>query len=83
MNGMLPDIVGLLGSAICIAALAYANWAAKLDKLWYSAANLIGALLLLFSLSVHFNLAAFVMEVVWALVAIAGMIVELRARRAA
>ena len=59
------NLIGLIGSAIFIAAFAYANAAKQLNKLWFNAANLIGALLLLWSLSVHFNLAAFVLEAAW------------------
>ncbi len=68
------NIVGLVGSVIFIAAFAYANVAAQFDKLWFNLANLIGAVLLLWSLSVHFNLAAFVLEVAWALIALIGLI---------
>ena len=74
------NLVGLIGSAIFIAAFAYANAAERLNKLWFNAANLIGALLLLWSLSVHFNLAAFVLEAAWGLIALAGLIAALRAR---
>ena len=75
------NLIGLIGSAIFIAAFAYANAAERLNKLWFNAANLIGAILLLWSLSVHFNLAAFVLEAAWGLIALAGLIAALRARR--
>ena len=75
------NLVGLIGSAIFIAAFAYANAAERLNKLWFNAANLLGAILLLWSLSVHFNLAAFVLEAAWGLIALAGLIAALRARR--
>ena len=74
------NLIGLIGSAIFIAAFAYANAAKWLNKLWFNAANLIGALLLLWSLSVHFNLAAFVLELAWGTIALAGLIAALRAR---
>ena len=74
------NLIGLIGSAIFIAAFAYANAAKQLNKLWFNAANLIGALLLLWSLSVHFNLAAFVLEAAWGLIALGGLIAALRAR---
>ena len=74
------NLIGLIGSAIFIAAFAYANAAERLNKLWFNAANLIGALLLLWSLSVHFNLAAFVLELAWGTIALAGLIAALRAR---
>ena len=75
------NIVGLVGSLIFIAAFAYANAAPQFDKLWFNLANLIGAVLLLWSLSVHFNLAAFVLEVAWAVIAVIGLIGAVRQRR--
>lgn len=75
------NIVGLIGSAIFIAAFAYANAAATLDKVWFNIANLIGAVLLLASLWVHFNLAAFVLEAAWSAIAGWGLVKALRDRR--
>ena len=77
------NLVGLLGSLLFIAAFAYANAAAQLNKLWFNAANLVGAVLLLWSLSVHFNLAAFVLEVAWALIALIGLVSAVFQRRKA
>ena len=75
------NIVGLVGSVIFIAAFAYANAAKQFDKFWFNLANLIGAVLLLWSLSVHFNLAAFVLEAAWAVIAAIGLIGAVRQRR--
>ena len=75
------NIVGLVGSVIFIAAFAYANAAQQFDKLWFNLANLIGAVLLLWSLSVHFNLAACVLEAAWAVIAAIGLIGAVRQRR--
>jgi hypothetical protein len=82
MNGVLADIIGLVGSALFIGGFAYANWSKNLNKLLFNALNLAGAILLLISLSVKFNLAAFVLEVVWGVLALAGIVGELRRRRA-
>ena len=82
MSGFAADIVGLIGTVLFIAAFAYANYAAALDKLWFNAANLAGSLLLLTSLSVKFNLAAFVLEAAWAVIATFGLLSALRDRRA-
>ena len=82
MSSLAADIVGLIGTALFIAAFAYANHAATLNKLWFNAANLVGALLLLASLSVKFNLAAFVLEAAWAVIAMFGLARALRDRRA-
>jgi len=80
MNGILFDIIGLIGSALFIGAFAYANVAEELNKLLFNALNLVGAILLLVSLWVKFNLAAFVLEAVWAVIALVGLVIALRAR---
>lgn len=81
MTSTTADIVGLAGSALFIAAFAYANLAKQFDKLLFNLANLVGAALLLTSLWVNFNLAAFVLEVAWAIIALLGIIAAIRARR--
>ena len=77
MTSQMADIIGLIGSAIFIAAFAYANMASQMNKLLFNALNLVGAVLLLSSLWVNFNLAAFVLEVCWGLIALAGLIAAL------
>lgn len=81
MTPPLADIIGLGGSAIFIAAFAYANLSAAMDKVLFNALNLVGAFLLLISLSVNFNLAAFVLETAWACIAFAGLVTAMKARR--
>ena len=83
MTPAIADVVGLAGSAIFIAAFAYANFARRFDKLWFNLANLVGAVLLLASLWINFNLAAFVLEIAWGVIASVGIVAALRARRAA
>ena len=83
MTPFWADVIGLVGSALFIGAFAYANVAKTLNKVWFNLANLLGAILLLISLSVSFNLAAFVMELAWGTIAIAGIVSELRKRKAA
>ena len=80
MTSAIADVIGLIGGVLFIAAFAYANVADKFNKLWFNAANLLGALLLLISLWVNFNLAAFVLEVAWAIIALAGLIRAVRMR---
>lgn len=81
MNPLAADVIGLVGSALFIAAFAYANIAKSLDKVLFNLTNLAGAILLLISLSVHFNLAAFVLETAWGIIAGAGLLLAIRARR--
>lgn len=80
MSGLMADIIGLIGSALFISAFAYANVAKDLNKLWFNIVNLLGAICLLTSLSVKFNLAAFVLEAAWAMIALAGIVTALRSR---
>ena len=69
------DAAGLIGVALMLGAYA-AGQARWLDPLKLTALlmNLFGASLVLFSMIHAFNLAAFVMESAWALVAIYGLI---------
>lgn len=77
----LIDIAGVGGVLLILIAYAGAT-AGKLDpKQWPALMlNLLGALLILWSLSVDFNLSAALMEGAWALVAVAGL-VRLAVRR--
>jgi len=70
----LIDVAGVAGVVLILIAYAGAT-AGKLDpKQWPALTlNLVGALLILWSLSVDFNLSAALMEGAWALVALAGL----------
>ncbi len=76
----ITDLIGLIGSAIFIVTYAYANFAAAFDKVLFNGLNLIGSILVLISLSVRFNLAATVLELAWALIAIVGLVMAIRAK---
>ncbi|MBP8670835.1 MAG: hypothetical protein IT554_01920 [Sphingomonadaceae bacterium] len=80
MNGTLANIVGLLGSAVFITAFAYSNFAKSMNFILFNLLNLVGAFLLIASLTVHFNLAAMVMEIAWAFIAMFGLVKALRER---
>ena len=80
ISSLAADIIGLCGSVIFIGAFLYANISPAMNKILFNIFNLIGAILLLISLSIHFNLAAFILEVAWAMIAIFGLVTALRAR---
>ena len=80
MSTLAADAIGLIGSALFIAAFAYANVSKSLNKVAFNLANLIGAILLLISLSVNFNLAAFVLEAAWGGIAAVGLVLAIRAK---
>lgn len=69
----LANIVGLVGSAIMVVAYAYSNMAKQLNFTIFNLLNLVGSLLLIWSLTVHFNLASMALEIVWAAIALLGL----------
>lgn len=77
----LLDAVGIIGAALLMVAylLLQIN---KLQSsgLAYSLLNAVGALLIVCSLLVNFNLAAFLIEVFWVLISIIGIVRYLRPR---
>lgn len=81
MTPLLANVIGITASVLFMGAFVYANRVEKMDKLLFNAVNLAGAVLLLISLSVHFNLAAVVLETAWALIALAGIVKALQERR--
>jgi hypothetical protein len=69
------DALGLLGATLFVIAFAGVQ-VEKLDPHgWTSLAmNFVGAVLVLISLRFAFNLASFVLESVWGLIALFGLI---------
>ena len=75
MNMGLPDVVGLIGVGMMLAAYALGAAGRLRADAWPAlAVNLTGALMVLWSLLHAFNLSAFLMESAWALVALFGLI---------
>ena len=70
----------LFPSAMMVVAYAYSNVAKSLNFVWFNALNLVGAALLIASLTVHFNLASMMLEIVWSFIALIGLIKALRGR---
>lgn len=66
MNPVITDIIGLAGTSLVVAAYLLLQLE-KLDAkgLAFNVMNLSGAILLLISLSINFNLASFVIELFW------------------
>lgn len=76
------NIIGLIGSGLMVIAYAYSNVANRLNFTLFNLLNLIGALLLIASLTVHFNIASMALEVVWAFIALTGLAKALRKGKA-
>lgn len=68
------DVAGVIGSVIVIVAYfaTQAGWFSANDPR-FAWANLIGALLIIVSLTVAWNLAAFIMEIFWILISVFGL----------
>ena len=68
------DVAGVLGSMIVIVAYfaTQVGWFAANDPR-FAFANLIGAVLIIVSLMIDWNLAAFVMEIFWILISLFGL----------
>ena len=79
MTPLVADIVGMIGSALMVAAYAYSNLVARMNFVVFNLLNLVGSLLLVASLMVHFNLASMALEIVWAAIAVLGLAKALRA----
>ena len=82
MNFDFPNVVGLVGSGLMVIAYAYSNVAKVLNFRLFNFLNLIGSLLLIYSLTVHFNVASMALEVVWAVIAVIGLAKTLRKGKA-
>ncbi|MCB1670916.1 MAG: hypothetical protein R3F41_12510 [Gammaproteobacteria bacterium] len=81
MNYYWHDLVGNLGVTMIV--LAYLGLQiGRLDSrsLTYSLANGAGAALILVSLYFNFNLSSFLIEIVWLIVSIVGIVLNLRRR---
>jgi len=70
----LPDLLGLLGVFITLAAYFLLNIKKiSAEKTVYPVLNIVGSGLILYSLFFEWNIAAFVMEVCWLLVSFYGL----------
>ena len=78
LSPLAADVIGMIGSALMVVAYAYSNMVAKMNFLFFNLLNLVGSLLLIASLTVHFNMASMALEIVWALIAVLGLIKVLR-----
>jgi amino acid transporter len=78
----LPDLIGYAGVLMVLVAYSFLQ-ARKMDGngVWYPLINLIGAILILISLTYKPNMPAIVMEAAWAVVSIVGIFFAIKARR--
>ncbi|MBT5767359.1 MAG: hypothetical protein P8H57_04325 [Emcibacteraceae bacterium] len=82
MNTFLFDAIGVLGVFIILAVYSLV----QLDKmdvkgLFYSIINAVGAVFILISLTVTFNMASFVIECAWLVISLFGIFQALKRTR--
>ncbi|WP_394176598.1 CBU_0592 family membrane protein [Thalassotalea litorea] len=71
---LFADIIGMLGTASVVLAFFLIQLERINPKgLQYNLLNLVGAILLLISLSINFNLASFVIEIFWIMASLVGI----------
>lgn len=80
MSVQIANAVGLAGSVLMVAGYLYSNIARRIDLRLFNALNLVGSILLIYSLSIAFNLASMTLEIVWGLIAAFGLVRALRMR---
>jgi hypothetical protein len=81
MNVQLHEVFGTLGAALIVVTyLLIQLRRMQVADFSYSVLNALGAGLMLYSLSVDFNLSAFVIEAFWLLISCIGIVQALRER---
>ncbi len=73
IDGFTANVIGICGSFLIVFAYGYNVYANAVNAFVYNGTNLLGALLLTISLMVHFNLASFLLEMVWITIAVGGL----------
>ncbi len=81
ISSFTADIIGFVGMFCIVAAYAYSNLTKEMNLLFFNGINLIGAILLIISLTVNFNLPSMVLEIIWMAIAIFGIVKALLERR--
>lgn len=74
MLSIVADIIGMMGTGLVVGAFFLLQLNKVSPKgLVYNLMNLTGALFLLFSLCINFNLASFVIEIFWIAASLIGL----------
>ena len=58
------------------------NIAKQMNFVFFNLLNLVGSLLLIWSLTVHFNPASMALEIVWTLIALLGLVKAMKRKSA-
>jgi len=74
ISGEIANFIGFAGMACIIFAYAYITGVERPNRFIQHGVNLLGAILLAISLTVHTNMASMVLEAFWAAIAIWGLV---------
>ena len=82
MESLIIDAIGIVGVAMVLATY-FLLQSEKIDAkgFLYSFLNLLGALLIVYSLLYNWNLASFIIEVVWVLISLYGLLKWYRSKK--
>ena len=80
MSSGLANYVGFFGMALIVLAYVYVTASKAANPFVLHSLNLVGAALLIVSLTVNRNLPSMVLEGIWAAVALFGLAKALRSR---
>lgn len=75
MISTFAHVLGFMGMLCVVLAFhmtVSGRWSSQSRK--YNVVNLIGAVLLIISLTIHFNLGSFVIEIFWIIISIRGIL---------
>lgn len=81
ISSFTADLIGFAGMFCIVGAFAYSNLSKAINMVLFNFTNLIGAILLIISLTVNFNLPTMVLEIVWVCIASFGLLRIWLARR--
>jgi len=68
------DLIGIVGALVTVYCYARVQWHRDYAKeMSYSIGNLVGTVFMLFSLMYHWNISAFLTNVVWGFISLYGI----------
>ena len=78
----LSNVIGMVGVIMVLLAYFFSQTGKlTIDSLTFSLSNLIGSILIIFSLVFHWNLSSFIIEIVWCGISLMGLIRVLLRRK--
>ena len=73
IDGLSANIIGMMGGALILIGYGYNVYAEHPKGFIYNGVNFFGAIFLVISLWVHFNLASLILNIIWIGIAIFGL----------